>query len=171
MKKDIDKVEVPEKLLIIVRGLPSSGKTTLTKILLAFGGESICSDDYMTMPDGSYQFSRQGFIESHKTCQQDCETLMQKNISPIIIHNNMGEAWEAEKYFELANNYAYSPMVLNLYDAGLNDSELASRSTHSMPQHLIQKVRQKWDIDIFPHRRKNTPNQNTNLHILKRFQH
>ncbi len=169
MKKDIERVELPEKMLIIIRGLPSSGKSTLAKLLLLGGGETICSDDYMTTPDGEYHFSRSGFVEAHRLCQQDCEALMQGAVSPIILHNNMGEAWEAEVYFKLATSYGYSTMVLNLYDSGLNDSELCARSLHGMPQHLIQKVRQKWDIDIYPHRQRSSPPPNSSVLRPQRF--
>ena len=167
MKKDLEKTEIPEKLLIVVRGLPSSGKTTLAKLLFLAGSQTISSDDYMTTPEGGYAFSKQNFIEAHKLCQQDCASLMEKGEKLITIHNNMGEAWEAEVYFSLAEQHGYKVMVVNLYDAGLNDTELSARNVHEMPQHLVQKVRQKWDIDIYPHRKKKSVAQGAPL--LKRF--
>lgn len=151
---DLDKTTLTQKILIIVRGLPSSGKSTIAKLLIANSGIAICADEYLTTPDGEYCFSKMNFIEAQKMCKKDCELLMHDGVSPIVIHNTMAEAWESKDYFEYAEKFGYQTHVLNLYDAGCNDQELATRNTHAMPSHLIQKMRQKWNIDIYPHRQK-----------------
>jgi predicted kinase len=154
IKCDLDKVSIPNKMLVIVRGLPSSGKTTIAKILTANQGVAISVDEFMTTPNGEYEFSKNAFIEAQRQCKNLCQDLMQSETDLIVIHNTMAQAWEAEPYFDMAREYGYLVQVMNLYDGGLTDAELASRSVHSMPIHLIQKTRQRWDIDIYPHRQR-----------------
>jgi hypothetical protein len=154
IKCDLDKVSIPNKMLIIVRGLPSSGKTTIAKILTASQGVAISVDEFMTSPSGEYEFSKSAFIEAQTQCKNLCLDLMKGNTSLIVVHNTLAQAWEAEPYFEMANEFGYLVQVMNLYDGGLTDADLANRSVHNMPVHLIQKTRQRWDIDIYPHRQK-----------------
>lgn len=153
---DLNKLNIPNKLFIIVRGLPSTGKSLIAKLLIQNGGTAISVDEYLTTPDGEYCFSKDNFIEAQKCCRVDCEALMEKGEKLIVLHNSLAEAWEAKDYFDLVQKYEYQLHILNMYDAGCNDVELASRNLHAMPAHLIQKMRQKWDIDIFPHRQKTT---------------
>ncbi len=158
---DLNKIKLAEKIFVIIRGLPSTGKSTIAKLLTQSHGVAICVDEYLTTPDGDYCFTKDHFIEAQKMCKIDCEQLMKNNTDLIVLHNTMAEAWESKDYFEMAQNFGYQTHVLNLYDSGNNDQELANRNHHAMPSHLIQKMRQKWDIDIFPHRQKHqNPNQN-----------
>lgn len=161
---DLDKTILAQKILIIVRGLPSSGKSTIAKLLVANSGVAISADEYLTTSNGEYCFSKTNFIEAQKMCKKDCELLMQDGVSPIVLHNTMAESWESKEYFEYAEKFGYQTHVLNLYDAGCNDQELAARNTHAMPSHLIQKMRQKWNIDIYPHRQKDRSLQQENNH-------
>jgi hypothetical protein len=151
---DLDKIEVPSKLLILVRGLPGCGKSLIAKLLTKANGIAISVDDFLTNPQGQYEFSKGNFIAAQEACRQYCRELMTSSSDLIVLHNTFSQAWEAKDYFDMANEFSYSVQVVSLYDNGLNDSDLSKRCIHFMPVHLIQKCRHKWDLDIYPHRQR-----------------
>ena len=173
---DLDKLDIPSKLLIMVRGLPGSGKSLIAKLLTSDKGVAISVDDFLTNPNGQYEFSKNNFIAAQDACKQYCRELMQNNTKVIVVHNTMSQAWEASDYFNFANEFEYAVQVISLYDNGLNDMALANRGLHFMPSHLIQKCRQKWDLDIYPHRQRvmdmdsthrSSPDPKIYLHVKK----
>ena len=152
---DLDKLDIPSRLFIVVRGLPSSGKSLIAKLLVGnSNGVAVSVDDFLTSPNGQYEFSKSNFIAAQEACRQYCRELMQAETELVVLHNTMSQAWEAKDYFDIANTYGYTIQIISLYDNGLNDTDLAKRSLHFMPAHLIQKCRQKWELDIYPHRQR-----------------
>ena len=69
---DLDKIEVPSKLLILVRGLPGCGKSLIAKLLTKANGIAISVDDFLTNPQGQYEFSKGNFIAAQEACRQYC---------------------------------------------------------------------------------------------------
>lgn len=154
---DLDKLEIPSKLLVIIRGLPGSGKSLVAKLLTRSGGIAVSVDDFLTNPNGQYEFSKGNFIAAQEACRSFCRELMVSGQELIVLHNTMAQAWEAKDYFEMAQEHNYSTQIVSLYDNGLNDTELSKRCIHFMPMHLIQKIRHKWDLDVHPHRQRVNP--------------
>ncbi len=60
----------PEKSLIILRGLPGSGKTTLAHLISADGQHPVFGiDDYFTDGDGNYHFDHLKNHLAYKHCE------------------------------------------------------------------------------------------------------
>jgi predicted kinase len=90
--------------LILVRGIPGSGKSTFSKLL---GGEHIETDMFF-MKNGKYKFEPDKLKEAHLWCQQRCMLHMATKTEKIVISNTFTQQWEMDSYFELAKKYEYN---------------------------------------------------------------
>lgn len=152
----------PTFTLILIRGLPGSGKTTVGH-MIAHGNVipgPISADDYMVGPDGAYLFDPARLPEVHGACQRavyDAMRAVATGDTPdaptgAVVANTFCEAWEMEPYFRLAAEAGRKAHPLNvrvevidLFDAGRSDSELARRNGHGVPWERIAIMRSKYD--------------------------
>lgn len=102
--------------MFINRGLPGSGKTTLSKqIVNVYGTDKtiVCSgDDFFVSNDGVYSFDVSKLSEAHKAAQDKAALACQKAVSPIIIDNTNIKYWEIKKYLEIARLFDYIAILI-----------------------------------------------------------
>jgi len=73
------------KNLILVRGIPGSGKSTISKLLR---GAHLETDMFFTNPEtGEYKFDYLKIKEAHAWCQRQAERCMEVGIEDLIISN------------------------------------------------------------------------------------
>ncbi|XP_038256096.2 uncharacterized protein LOC119854919 isoform X2 [Dermochelys coriacea] len=103
-----DKLCRLQKLLLILRGLPGSGKTTLSRILLGQNRDGVVfsTDDYFRQQDG-YTYNVAQLGEAHDWNQKRAKQAMDQGRSPIIIDNTNTQAWEMKPYVETALGKGY----------------------------------------------------------------
>ena len=89
--------------------------------------------------------------KAHDTCQDRVEDLMNDGIEVIAVHNTFTRRWEAHPYFQMAAEYDYEPLVIDLYDGGKNDYDLARRNVHNVSIHTIRAQRKRWERSIYPY--------------------
>jgi len=135
-----------EKELRIIRGLPGSGKSFLSK-QLGKGGVIHSTDD-LFMVNGEYKFDVNKLTENHKENERRTEVAMQQGITPIICDNTNCSFYEFREYVKLAQKYDYKvsfhePETPWKFDA----QELAKRNQHSVPLKSIQNMIKRWDYD------------------------
>lgn len=130
--------------LILLRGLPGSGKTTLAKVLSENGLYPIYSvDDYFTNPDtGEYTFDYKNNHLAYKRCETLTRQSMINKAPKIILHNTFTIDWELEIYFKLAAEFSYKVFVLTLenYHQGKN--------THQISEEQLQKMAEKYQVKL-----------------------
>ena len=139
------------KKLIIIRGLSGSGKTTLADIICTDEDScvSISVDDYFYDEEDTYNFEAEHLKKAHEWCKQEVETCMIQSFETVVIHNTFTRKWEVDPYLELASSHQYEVMVVSLFDSGLNDHQLMSRSPHKIPLGSIRIQRRRWEHDVF----------------------
>ena len=123
--------------LILVRGLPGSGKSTFGDLL----GEPIASDDYF-MNDGIYEFDASKLRVAHELSRLKCENQMKENKPIIVVTNTFTREWEMKPYFNLAKDYNYrifTVIVENRHD-GTN--------IHEVPSETIEAMKNRFQIKL-----------------------
>jgi tRNA uridine 5-carbamoylmethylation protein Kti12 len=135
----------------ILRGLPGSGKSTFSKNLAREKGEnniSICSaDDYFIGSDGVYRFSPQKLKDAHLSCKEKFVDSLNNEVPFVVVDNTNTQKWEFENYMLIAKEYGYSVEIVNFFDGGLTDKELAKRNTHGVPEEKIKQMRERFQPD------------------------
>jgi predicted kinase len=130
----------------IVRGLPGSGKSTKVKTLLGNKQYVICSaDNFFVDSSGRYSFVPSLIKDAHKYCQERFLKAIRNNIPTIIVDNTNTQKWEYQYYLNLADQYDYDVEIIDLFDGGLSDEELAKRNIHNVPKEAISRMRARWE--------------------------
>lgn len=111
--------------MIINRGLPGSGKSTLSnKILNLYERCVICSgDDYFMTSLGEYKFDVTKLAEAHICAQNKAIQACRDSISPVIIDNTNVKFWEVKKYLDIARMHHYIVILVEPKTPHKFDSE------------------------------------------------
>jgi predicted kinase len=138
------------KTLIIMRGLPGSGKSTRARELQ---GEGVihATDSYLTDPNtGEYKFDPEKIKDYHRQNLEDAIKSMEAGISPVIIDNTNVQKWEFEKYLDAAEVNGYDVKFETLDPTNYSEDfirELAERQkkTHNVPEQVIIDMLKRWE--------------------------
>lgn len=140
--------------LILIRGLPSSGKTTLVKLLgVATFGLNHFETDQFFMKDGEYQFDPARIGEAHQWCQDEVRRTIKRYSSDcpnehnvIVVSNTFTQRWEMQPYIEMCN-VSCKFTVIDLFDGGHWDETLYARNRHGVPLEVIRTLRAGYEHD------------------------
>lgn len=129
------------KSLILVRGLPGSGKTTLS-MLLSEGKYPVISADEYFERNGNYEFDFRLLGIAHQYCICTTEKHMSMSVEKIFVANTFVEEFELDFYFELAKTYGYSVYTI------IVENRHGSKNVHDVPEESIEKRRKKFSIKL-----------------------
>jgi predicted kinase len=131
--------------LILLRGLPGSGKTTLARLLSEQGRHPVFSvDDYFTDEQtGHYHFDFKTNHLAYKHCEERTRLAMEQGTKKIIVHNTFTMDWELESYFKLAKAFDYVVFVCTV------ENHHGSRNTHAISDEQIAKMAEKYKVKLF----------------------
>jgi NEDD4-binding protein 2 len=138
------------KTLIIMRGLPGSGKSTRARELQE-KGVIHSTDTYFTNPlTGEYKFDFEKTKEYHQNNLEDAIESMEAGISPVIIDNTNTQRWEFQKYLDAAEEFGYDVKIETLDPTNYSEDftkELAERQkkTHNVPEQVIIDMLKRWE--------------------------
>jgi predicted kinase len=132
--------------LILLRGIPGSGKTTLAKILLQIRvtdePEVLSADDFFENENGEYNFDASKLKEAHNYCQFRCSERMRQQKAKIIVANTFTQEWEMEIYYEMAKRYNYRVHTL------IVENRHGSENIHDVPAEKIKQMKKRFEIKL-----------------------
>jgi predicted kinase len=129
--------------LILLRGLPGSGKTTLAHVLSEEGQYPVFSvDDYFTDETGHYEFRFQENHLAYKQCEEGVRLAMSQGKSKVFLHNTFTMDWEMEPYFKLASEFDYRLHVVTV------ENRHGNSNTHAIPEDQIERMREKYGVKL-----------------------
>ena len=131
--------------LILLRGLPGSGKTTLAKELCENGKYPVFSvDDYFTHSStNEYKFEFDKNHLAYKKCEDNVKQKMIKKSPKIFIDNVFSLEWEMEPYFKLASEFNYRIFVVTVENRHKN------KNIHKISEDQIKKMAEKYKVILF----------------------
>lgn len=132
--------DFPKKSLIIVRGLPGSGKSTIAHDLARTSGLrgysiEICETDQFFMKDGKYEFDASKLHRYHTKNQDACWNAMKNDVDWVVVSNTSLTLSEVVPYIHSA--------VLSGYDVQVVTAKGNYESLHAVPLETIERMRRK----------------------------
>ena len=134
----------PNVNMILVRGLPGSGKTTLSELLSSNGKFPVFSiDEYFTDEKGNYSFDYEKNYLAYKACEENTEKAILDNTEIILVDNTFTIAWEMEPYFKLARKHECVLHVITV------ENYHGSENIHQVSKEQILKMAIKYQVKLF----------------------
>lgn len=126
------------KILILVRGLPGAGKTSLAK---AISPCDVAADDFFDRNTNGI-FDSSLIKQAHQWCANETEFWMTQNQPKIAVHNTFTQEWEMQKYFDLADQYGY------LVHSIIVENRHESKSIHSVPDNKVAQMKDRFEVNL-----------------------
>lgn len=135
------------KLLVLLRGLPGSGKSSFAKHM--WSDFVICeADQFFYDSEGNYNFNPSKLKDAHKYCRDRVETFMSDNeknpqfYPEIVVSNTFTREWEMDEYFKLAKKYDYQVVSL------IVENRHGNKNVHGVPDSKIEEMRNRFEISL-----------------------
>jgi NEDD4-binding protein 2 len=133
------------KTLIILRGLPGSGKSSFAHYM--FSNNVFEADQYFYDENYNYNFDVTKLHAAHMDCQRRVEELMKISDttqygSEIVVSNTSTTKKEMEPYLKLAEKYGYKVVSL------IVENRHGNTSVHNVPDETMEKMRNRFEIKL-----------------------
>lgn len=133
------------KTLIILRGLPGSGKSSFAHHM--FSNNVFEADQYFYDEHCNYNFDVTKLHAAHMDCQRRVEELMKLSETTqygkeIVVSNTSTTEKELEPYLKLAEKYDYKVVSL------IVENRHGNKSVHNVPDETMDKMRNRFEIKL-----------------------
>lgn len=122
--------------LILLRGLPGSGKSTMAKVL---GGVHIEADMFFGRT-GEYKFDPTKLKEAHAWCHGQTQQAMLDHEPLIVVSNTFTQEWEMRSYFGLARIHSYQIHTL------IVENRHGGENVHGCPKDKVDLMKERFEI-------------------------
>lgn len=123
--------------LVLVRGIPGSGKSTYVKNNLK-GYTQFESDDFFTK-DGKYKIDLTKLGQAHKACQNNVRKALKAG-KKVAVSNTLTRQKEVNEYLKIAKELDKTVKIIRMTTQFKNQ--------HNVPEETVQKMKNRMvDID------------------------
>ena len=138
---------MPMRNLVLIRGVPGCGKTTIADMLSWFKSSvTYCTDD-MFMVDGEYKFDPSKLPEYHAATLSKVKDAMIDAIDAeayihdtVIVHNTFTQEWEMKPYFDLAKELDWKVHTI------IVENRHGSKNVHGVPEEAIDRMKERFEV-------------------------
>lgn len=130
--------------VIIMRGLPGSGKSTLIE---SMSSPVVCSADHFFInEDGEYKFNAKLLGLAHESCKAAFSGALHDKAPLVVVDNTNTQLWEYEWYLELASDFGYQVSVVTVGDVKEESLAVyAKRNSHGVPLAAIKRMAARFE--------------------------
>ena len=122
--------------MVLIRGLPGSGKSTMAKALHKAGFEWFEADTYHLNDEGDYCFDPANVKAAHAWCQEETRKALESG-KRVVVSNTFTRIWEMAPYFEMAKALGIEPNVL--------EAKGDWQNVHAVPTEVVDQMRARWE--------------------------
>ena len=127
-----------QQKLILVRGLPGTGKSTSGEGLVQHGYADVHleADMYFVGDDGVFNY-RQGEIgRAHAWCKEQTNLHLHAG-KTVVVTNTFVRRWEMQFYLDLARKLRIPVEI--------STRKVVFKNTKNVPERIMEKMRQNWE--------------------------
>ena len=121
--------------LLLIRGLPGSGKTTMAKKYAEVGYVHCEADQYFER-DGVYKFDPAKLHAAHDDCLRRAIAALDAGRS-VVVANTFTCRWEMEPYLKAAKKRGIKVRIVKATGNWPN--------VHGVPADTIERMRERWE--------------------------
>jgi predicted kinase len=125
--------------LVLVRGLPGSGKSTFAQ--RAYPTYVHEETDKRMYKDGVYVFQPEMLAQYHHITQLGVKHYLSQG-RDVVVSNTFTKYWELDPYLRME----YETCVVYSLQTHLSIDELAARNVHGCPAAVIQNMKNRWEV-------------------------
>lgn len=119
-------------ILVLVRGLPGSGKSTYAKTYPFLHYEA----DMYHMVKGEYKFVGENVKAAHEWCFTSTKVALNNGAS-VVVSNTFTRLFEMQKYIDLANDLSVQLLVYKCNGQ--------HGSVHNVPEDVLKSMAARWE--------------------------
>ena len=132
-----------DKTVIIIRGLPGSGKSELAEFLVnGLENAAHCeADTFFIDEDGEYEFNPQKIKAAHAYCLSKFKGYVYEQRPLIVVSNTSTERkkeWEVYYAHAKENGYKIHVVIKENYHEGI--------SSHGVPRHKMNQMAERFEV-------------------------
>lgn len=118
--------------LILIRGLPGSGKSTIAKDLALVGFEHFEADMFFVV-NGQYRYEGTRIRDAHSWCQKMTRQALATG-KKVVVSNTFTQLREMEPYLSLTGSVR------------VVEAQGKWQNTHGVPIEMLERMAQRWEL-------------------------
>lgn len=132
-----------ERVLILVRGLPGSGKSTFAELIARFNVDKIFSADmFFEDESGNYNWVGDKLRYAHEWCQENVENALINDVPRVIVANVSNKEGDVNIYKVLAKKYQYE------FVSVIVENRSGQSNIHNVPAESIKRMEKIFNIEL-----------------------